>query len=409
MHPGRRGSIAITSLFAAGALALSACGTEASPGAGGSGSATTTPSPGATRSMTTPATMPDGALSCPATITDRAGMTVPQPPSGVDGTARLLPDRTASSMVVCAYPVLDISATTPLAPPFTMASRTVATSAGRAALTDRLAWAPRGGGTPGPCTAIGGDETAYLVGAVYGGSAPGVVWVAAKSGPNSCSPATNGEFVARAGVGDDIEAIFTERLPSPISSAGAACVVHSSGRLGDDRSLAPDGQPSVTVCRPGRDSQIPTVLDAGQSAQVVAALRALPAASTTGTCSMADAAQNSRQRAFRLVLRYPAGPPAVVDVSPGCRPELIGAGLQAGAAASVIKLVEQWSKPLPYLDPNGSVSSNGSGSSTGSGQGGATGTPGTPTGVAPAGPAMGTPMPPSGIRKVTPVAPSQTR
>ena len=416
MHPGRRSGSTLTSLFALGVLALSACGAETSAGPGGAGSTEPDPPRATTRTMPTQPTMPDGGLACPVTITDGAGMTVPQPPSGVDGVdgaARLLPDRPPTSVVVCAYPVLDLKLGTgdtsppPLGPPFRIARRTVATPAQRAQITDLLVWAPRGGGPPGPCTLTARNESVYLVGALYG--APGstaATWVAAKDDANACAPATNGEFVARKGVGNVIESIVGGAGADPLPSDGPACSAVSLGRLGDDRSLAPAGAPRVTVCRTGRDSPVPTALDADQSAQVVAALRGLSTAPSTHVCSPADGAQNSRQRAFSLVLRYPSGPPAEVHVEPGCRPELIGSGLQADDGSGVVKLVEQWSKPLPYLDPNGSVSSNGSVPSTGSGQGGATGTPQPPTGTAPAGPAPLTGFPPAGPATGSPLQPS---
>ncbi|MEO5746127.1 MAG: hypothetical protein ABIQ53_16280, partial [Terracoccus sp.] len=396
---------------------LSACGVETPPGPGGANPSQPEPAPATTRAVATVQTLPDGGLGCPATITDPAGLTVPQPPSGIDGAARLLPDRPPTSMVVCAYPVLDLELGTgdtsspPLGPPFRIARRTVATSTQRAQITELLAWAPRGGGPPGPCTLMIRNESVYLVGALYGADSTAAVWVAAKSDANVCSPATNGEFVARNGVGNVVESIVNGPDTDPLPSTDSVCSA-SLGRLGDDRSLAPQGAPRVTVCRPGRNSRIPTALDADQSAKVVAALRALSTSPSTHVCSPADGAQNSRQRAFRLVLRYPTGPPAEVDVDPGCRPEVIGSGLQADDASGVVKLIDQWSKPLPYLDPNGSVSS------TGSGQGVATGTPEPPTGTAPAGPApftgfppagpaKGSPIEPPGIPSLTPSAPSQ--
>ncbi|MEO6996608.1 MAG: hypothetical protein ABI112_00820 [Terracoccus sp.] len=408
MNPGRRSGITLTSVFAL--LALCACGTATSPGPGGASSGKTGSARATTRAASTQSTLPDGGLACPATIPDGAGMTVPQPPAGADGTARLLPDRPPSSMVVCAYPVLDRGAAgashPPLLPPFPIESRTVATSTQRAQITDLLAWAPRGGGPLRSCTAIGGSETVYLVGALYGApELPAATWVAAKAEANACSPATNGDFVARKGVGSAVESIVTGPRTDPLPGSGSLCSA-SLGRLGDDGSLAPEGAPLVTVCRPGRDSQIPTALDVGQSAAVVAALRALPTRPSADGCSMADGAQDAQQRDFRLVLRYDEGPPAVVYVHPGCRPELFGPGLEAEDASSVVKLVDQWSKPVPYLDPDASVSSNGSGSSAGRGQGGATGNEGTPDSVAPTGPAPLTGFPPAGPAMGSPLQPS---
>lgn len=308
---------------------------------------------GPSRTLTSQPLAADGALECPATITDQQGMTVPEPPQGaVDGMARLLPDREPVSLVVCSYPVLDIM-TGSLTSPFALTKRTVPTAAQRASVVELLTWAPRGDGGAKTCTAMGGNETVHLVGATYGDA---IVWVAAKADPNSCSSATNGDFVSSAAVGVVLDEVVGARAPMP--QPADPCTQRTFGRLGDDRSLAPPGDPRVVVCRSAvGGEQRATVLDAAQSRQVVTALRGLDTAPSQHMCEGAD---QSAMDDFRLVLAYAEGPPVVISVTPTCRPPLLSGGLEAADASAVVDLVEQWSPPIPGPDPNGSVSSTNS-------------------------------------------------
>ncbi len=337
------------------ALVLAGCGSAQSPGTGG----TTAPAPrSSVRAVSDQPTAPDGALDCPASITSPEGMTVPEKPQGnVEGNARLLPDRAATSMVVCAYPVMDMTAIEPLASPFKLAQRTVASPDQRSKLTDLLAWAPRWNGMPQVCTMMAGDETAYLVGSVYHDA---IVWVAAKDDPNSCSHSTNGDFVSGAALGGPIHSMFGRG--EPVHTPTEPCVGWSAGRLGDDLSLAPEGDPKVTVCRVAADSTYhATPLDADQSKQVVAELRGLETQPTGHTCQGSGKVSASR---FTLLLTYNAGPQVRLQVDPECAPQVLGSSLQADDASSLVRLVEQWSAPIPGPDPNGSVSSGSAGMGT---------------------------------------------
>jgi hypothetical protein len=334
-------------------LAVTGCGSTPAPG-GGQGSppgSTTVTSPSASgplRPVTSQPRAADGALECPATIASSEGMTVPQRPQGVDGYARLLPERPASSMVVCGYPVMDIMATKPLAAPFRLSTRTVATAEQRAAVTDLLAWAPRWTGEQKICTAMAGNETAYLVGAVYDGA---VVWVAAKADANSCSNSTNGDFTSGAALGVPLDAMFGGQ---PARTPAGPCAGTSFGRLGDDRSLAPEGDPNVLVCRLTADGRsLPTRLDAARSSQVVALLRSLQTRPTQHACRPSGTASSR----FALWLTYAAGPGVRIEVDPQCVPQVLGSSLEAADAGNLVTLVDRWSPPVPGPDPDGSVSS----------------------------------------------------
>lgn len=171
-------------LAVAAVLSFAACGTG------------TGPDPGRfpVRTLSGQTLAADGALECPATIADARGMTVPEPPEGRYAADRLLPPDAPASLAVCRYPVLDITMTTPIASPYAVERRTVPDAAVRARIVGTLTWAPEDTGHGRVCTLIGGDETVYLVGATYDEA---VIWVAARSDPNSCSGATNGHFTSR--------------------------------------------------------------------------------------------------------------------------------------------------------------------------------------------------------------------
>ena len=326
-------------------LALTACG-QTVPGPGGGA---TPVAPQATiRPLSSQPVVTDGGLVCPASIVDAEGLTVPAKPEGVDGADRLLPDREPSALVVCSYPVLDIRSGS-LGPPFKLRERTAVTGADRARVVELLAWAPRGDGRSKICTQMGGDETVHLVGARY---ADAVVWVAARSDPNQCSTSTNGDFTSSAAIGTVLDAMVGGRA-APASDP--PCTPPGYGRLGDDLSLAPEGDPGVTVCRTAAaGNQAPVRLGADQSRKVVAALRALPVRPSRHFCEGAD---QSASDDFRLVLTYPEGPAAVVHVTPTCDPPVLGSALEATGAGELVRLVEQWSQPIPGPDKDGAVSS----------------------------------------------------
>ncbi|HKX66377.1 MAG TPA: hypothetical protein VJN29_04050, partial [Intrasporangium sp.] len=119
------------------AAVLAACANPAATGPGG----TIRQTVGPMRTVTAQPVAADGALDCPATITDQEGMTVPEKPQGVDGNARLLPDREPESLVVCSYPVLDMLNGS-LTAPFRLKTRTVVSAGERSELVELLTWAP---------------------------------------------------------------------------------------------------------------------------------------------------------------------------------------------------------------------------------------------------------------------------
>lgn len=355
---------------------LAACGSTPAPGTGGA--SVSQPTVGPMRPVTSQPVAADGALECPANLADDRGRTVPEKPQGVDGNARLVPDREPESLVVCRYPVLDLM-TGSLEAPFALASRHVVPASDRQTVVDLLTWAPRGTTEGRACTAMAGNESVHLVGAMYGDA---VVWVVAKADANSCSGATNGDFESRAPVGVSLERIYGEE-PGPVTPPAeqATCGGWSMGRLGDDQTLVPEGSPVVTVCRLAvSGSWQETQLDEERSARVVTELRQLAVRPTLGTCEGADPAADD---AFRLVLTYPRGPSVHIGVTPSCRPPVLGGGVESPDVGGLVELVEQWSPPVPAPDPDAPVSSDGSGSPEGTGDTGDTGTGGSVDPVAP--------------------------
>lgn len=347
MRASSRRSAGIVVRGAVLAVALAACGTAQNPA--------DPPTQGPLRPVTSQPLAADGALECPATIADDRGTTVPEMPQGVDGNARLLPDRRPDSLVVCRYPVLDIE-TGGLTAPFALETRIVVPMGERDTVVELLTWAPRGSTEGRACTAMAGNEWVHLVAATYDDA---IVWVAAKADANSCSGATNGDFTSRAPVGVTLEQLYGEHAGHPRTLPKQdGCAGWSHGRLGDDRSLAPDGNPTVTVCRQTvTGSWQETELDSEQSQQVVAELRALPVRPTVGYCEGADPAADD---AFRLVLAYPEGPSVHVGVTPSCRPPVLGGGVESAEVGGLVDLVEKWSPPIPAPDPDQPVSSDGS-------------------------------------------------
>jgi len=330
------------------ALALAACGQPAPRGSSDGQTSLPAVPTGPLRPVQAQRLAADGALECPAALDSADGLTVPEKPQGVDGAARLLPARDPTSLVVCAYPTMRLTASTPLTAPFPRSERRMLDGAQGRSVVDLLTWAPRWNGSERACTAMAGDETAYLVGAAYGDA---IVWVAATADANACSRGTNGDFVTGDPVGVPLAATIAGRVPPP----ALPCDAGGLGRLDDDRTLAPEGSPSVTVCRlDAQGTWQAAALDDARSAQVVDLLRALPTRPTDHVCEGTSGPTDAR---FTLVLRYAAGPALRISVDPACNPGVLGSGLESADAGPLVDLVAPWSPPIPGPDPNGSVSS----------------------------------------------------
>jgi hypothetical protein len=264
------------------------------------------------------------ALACPARYAGEVPW-VPAKPAGVDGRARLVPQRTPSSALMCAYAGSN------------MAKRQVGwVLSGRRSLTGNLAglatqlsWKARSlHGQEIFCGGVGGPQTDYLIGLTYPGG--GTMWVAVTD--DACDAASNGEFTSARGIGPDVGRAFTSgRWPAqrPASCNGAMDI----GRLGEDRVLVPAGATSLTICASGKGRTFTSGYQA-----VARALDRLPTRPSSGFCSSSP---KSSAPMYQLLFSYPEGPLVSVYVSAGCHPEVGGLDLQSASASTVMPIIQQ--------------------------------------------------------------------
>jgi hypothetical protein len=269
-------------------------------------------------------------LSCPASYAGQAPW-VPAKPAGADGRARLVPQSTPSSALVCAYRGSNTAkrqAGWPLS-----GQRTL--TGGLAGLASQLTWQPRR--LPGrqiACTAMGGPQANYLIGLTYPGG--GRIWVTATDEPNECVSASNGEFTSSGVIGPDVSRAFASgRWPAP-RPASCTRPRQDIGRLGQDTAMVPAGSTSVTICAP----KARTLTSGYQT--LVQALNRLPTRSSTGSCSPSPGPSAPQ---YQLLFSYPEGPPVSVFILSGCHPEIDNGDLQSGSASSILPVIQQLLKP----------------------------------------------------------------
>jgi len=265
---------------------------------------------------------PAAHLSCPARYAGSAPW-VPARPAGVDGRARLVPRATPSSALICAY---DGSNTARQQAGWALSGRR-RLAGGLAALAAQLSWQPRG--APGPCTAVGGRQTNYLIGLTYPGG--GRIWVAATLDPNDCVATSNGEFSSSGVVGPIVTRAFTSgRWPA---SQPAACnrAGQDTGRLGQGAVMVPPGSISLTIC-----TQAARTLTSGYRA-LTSALNSLPVRPSTHGCGGAPGPATAF---YRLLFSYPQGPPVEVIIIGSCRPAIDNGSLQSASARTIVPIIQ---------------------------------------------------------------------
>jgi hypothetical protein len=269
-------------------------------------------------------------LSCPVRYAGVAPW-VPAKPVGVNGSSLLVPQRTPSSALICAYSGSNLQ---PQQAGWALSGQRSLAS-GLAGLAAELTWQPRS--IPGQqigCTAVGGPQTNYLVGLTYPGG--GRIWVSATVEPNECFSTSNGEFTSWGIVGPDVSQAFASgRWPArpPVS-----CNLGSQpiGRLGDDTVMVPAGSTSLTICTPGTHT-----LTSGYRA-LVSALNRLPTQTSTRSCSPSPPPSAPQ---YQLLFSYPEGPPVAVLITTGCYPEIDNLGVQSDSASTILPLIQQLLKP----------------------------------------------------------------
>jgi hypothetical protein len=260
-------------------------------------------------------------LACPARYAHTAPW-VPAEAKGVEARSRLVPRRTPSSALVCAYDGSNIGPSAG----WKLSGRRVL-SGGLSGLAADLTWEPRK--VPGQdiaCTLVGGKQVNYLIGLTYPGG--GRLWVAATLDPNACVTSSNGTFISFGFIGGLVTQAFNSgrwpaQPPKPCRTPG--------GRLGQDQAMVPPGAISVSICG-GHGG--PT-LTSGFSG-LVSALNALPARPGNGQCSMIP---HHRGRFYSLLFGYPQGPGVQVTVNSGCRPAINNRNLQAVSAATILPII----------------------------------------------------------------------
>ena len=217
-----------------------------------------------------------------------------RPPAGVDGRSRLVPRKTPSSALICAYAG---SNTARQQAGWALSGRRSLTG-GLARLAGQLTWQPRR--LPGQkiaCTLVGGPQTNYLIGLRYPGGA--TMWVAATAEPNECVTASNGEFTSTGVIGPEVSKAFASgRWPA---RQPAACnqPFPDIGRLGEDTAMVPAGTTSLIICVSGKARTFTSGYQA-----LVRALNRLPTLPSTGMCSPSPATSAAM---YQLLFSYPEG------------------------------------------------------------------------------------------------------
>jgi len=262
-------------------------------------------------------------LSCRARYAGQAPW-VPARPAGIDGRARLVPQQTPSSALICAYAGSNMAKRQT---GWALSGRRRLTG-GLTALAAQLSWQPRG--QAGFCTGVGGDQTNYLIGLTYPGG--GRIWVAATKDPNDCIATSNGEFSSFGVVGPTVSRAFASgRWPArqPVSCNGYG---QDAGRLGQDAVMVPPGSISLTICTTaGR------IFTAGYQA-LTTALNALPTRPSTHRCTNQTGLVASF---YQLLFSYPQGPPVEVTIMGGCHPAVDNLSLQSQSASTVLPIIKR--------------------------------------------------------------------
>jgi hypothetical protein len=263
-------------------------------------------------------------LTCPANYARQAPW-VPAKPAGVDGRARLVPQKTPSSALICAY-----AGSNEVKQQSGWALSGQKSLAGNlAGLAAQLSW--QGRRLPGQkffCAGVGGPQTNYLIGLTYSG---GTMWVAATD--DACIPASNGEFTSTGAIGPEVSKAFSSGRWPVRQPAACNKSFQDIGRLGEDVAMVPAGATSLTICTSGKARTFTSGYQA-----VVGALNRLPTRPSTGMCSPSPESSASM---YQLLFSYPEGPLVSIDIAIGCYPEIGGLDLQSYRASSVLPIIQQ--------------------------------------------------------------------
>ncbi|HRW19458.1 MAG TPA: hypothetical protein P5181_11495 [Dermatophilaceae bacterium] len=314
-----------------------------------------TPPPGSERAGATPAAVPSakpvggapGASAsafpttvapgsdCPTavpTAPQGSWTTVPAPPAVPGATGSLVPSGTPRAAYVCRYPQPSLTpGVDPQPAPTVPRSGAVAVAGDLTRLVADLALVDRGPATRA-CTDMAGPSTYYLLALDY---PQGRVWVAAELEVNGCGQAGNGAFTARADLAPSLEAAYRDgRWPGLVGRVvDASCGGPGMTRVGTASQLVPGQVQGVRVCRfDGSTLQSRDLTDNAAKA-VIDALRTAATRRGDGSC------QGPSRESLVILLRYAAGPPVLVHIELGCRPEVLGDQLVADDGSAVVAAI----------------------------------------------------------------------
>lgn len=241
---------------------------------------------------------------------------VPALPSGVDGSARLVPETTPAAAVVCAYLHGQHEALT--------GQKTL--TGGLADLATQLSWLPRQvSGQMLSCDLVlwPTDGDAYLVELQY---PTGRVWVALEG--DHCGGASNGKFRTTTNLRADAAAAYASHV---WPAAPTAPCTGDAGRLGDEHALVPGKPIRLTICSTNGGGALASTEDI---ADIVAALNHLAVA--PDTLAAGCTAEPGASAIYDLRFGYRSGPDAEVMVVPHCRPEVFNAKLGAQGGTTIV-------------------------------------------------------------------------
>jgi hypothetical protein len=246
------------------------------------------------------------------------------PTTAIDGRARLAPDETPTTALVCFFGHTGS---------FGHAGPTVLTGSRSLtgdlhAVTEALTFAP-------PATAMGctgnllmTDYDDFLIRLTYPG---GVEWVAAPG--DHCTGSSNGQFVSATNLRALTDAAYRSgHWPTNLTALG---------RLGQQTRMVPLGSTTLKIAwteGTGSAAQDRSVYVPAGFSQLVDALNSATAKRSTHSCLPGP---SDYETWYQLTFGYAEGPGVFVQVSPGCHPSVDNNALQADNADEVVPIIQQ--------------------------------------------------------------------
>ncbi|MEV6982551.1 hypothetical protein AB0M95_15005 [Sphaerisporangium sp. NPDC051017] len=176
----------------------------------------------------------------------------------------------------------------------------------------------------GPCTAVGGPMTNYLIRFAYPDGR--ALWVGSAEEVNHCVRTTNGTAGTRSYAGPAITTAYKEGAWRP-ASPDDPCL-GPGDRRGQHESMVPGRPGRLTVCRDATYRRPPYRKRHGRDVARALA-ETLNSLDTVPSQNACQASGTDHERDIRLIFDYPEGPAAAVTISIGCVPAIDNGLLQA--------------------------------------------------------------------------------